>query len=308
MNKLIRPSLTALTCIVLTVAAPLVFAADWSDTSISYRYIPKESGFSLDSKNQPLDVAKNIIELTHIDGYKYGTNFFDINFLKSDSNNPANNGVGPFGPAPGTNTGAQEVFGIYRHDLSLSAISGADLKFGPIKDVSLTAGFNLSTKNDFNAAATRALVLGPTMHFALPAGFFNVGLQAYKEWNNTAFGIYDPAGNVVSPPGHVAYDLAAQLNAAWSIPFNAGIPAKFQGYLCFTGSKGKLTKPETLLDTTVMFDIGSLAGKKGTFYAGVGYRYWNNKFGSDEGAAGYQGLVNKAGHVSSPIVQLEAHF
>ena len=253
-------------------------------------------------------MAKNIIELTHIDGSKYGTNFFDINFLKSDSNNPANNGVGSFGPAPGTNTGAQEVFGMYRHDLNLSTIFGSDLKFGPIKEVSLTNGFNLSTKNDFNAAATRAIVLGPTVHFALPAGFFNVGLQAYKEWNNTAFGIYSATGNVISPPGRVEYDVTAQLNAAWSVPFHAKIPGKFQGYLTFTGAKGKLTKPETLFDSTMMFDIGTLVGKKDSFYAGFGYRYWNNKFGSDEDAVGYHGLVNKAGHVSSPILQLEAHF
>jgi hypothetical protein len=57
-----------------------------------------------------------------------------------------------------------------------------------------------------------------------------------------------------------------------------------------------------------MFDVGSLAGKKDTYYAGVGYRYWNNKFGNDEKAAGFTGVLNKAGHISAPFVQLEAHF
>lgn len=308
MKTMIRPRLMALGGSLLLSGALPAYAADWSDTSISYRYLPQESGFSLDRNNQPLDVAKSIIQLTHVSGYKYGSNFFDVNFIKSDNNNPADDGTLPFGPAPGTGSGAVEVFGMYRHNLSLGAVSGRDLKFGPVKDISLTAGFNLSTKNDFNGAATRAVVLGPTFHFALPAGFLNVGLLAYKESNNTAFGITDPSGNVLSPPGRVSYDWTAQLAAAWSVPFHAGIPAKLQGFLAVTGPKGMLTKTETLLDTTVMFDIGSLVGKKDTFYAGIGYRYWNNKFGTDEGAAGYQGLVNKAGHVSTPIVQLEAHF
>lgn len=276
------------------VSAASAHAADWSDTSISYRYVAKESAFVVDPAGNKVDVAKNIVALTHISGYKYGTNFFNIDVLKSDSNNPAHGGT----------SGAQEVFAIYRHDLSLSAVSGTSLKFGPIKDVTLTAGFNAGSKNDDNSASPRALVIGPTLQFALPAGFLNVGLQAYKESNNSAFN-----------GGKQNFDTAAQLNAAWGIPFNAGIPANFKGFLSVTGKKGlgnpaaaADTKTETLLNALVMFDVGSLAGKKDTLYVGVGYEYWKNKFGNDEGASGFTGAINKAGHISAPFVQVEAHF
>ena len=278
--------------VVMTCAAG-AHAADWSDTSISYRYISKESAFVTDANNNKVDVAKQIVSLTHISGYKYGTNFFNIDVLKSDSNNPA----------IGSTSGAQEVFAIYRHDLSLSAASGSSMKFGPVKDVTLTAGFNAGAKNDDNGASPLALVIGPTVQFALPAGFLNVGLQAYKEYNNSSFN-----------GGKQNFDTAAQLNAVWGVPFNAGIPANFKGFLSVTGPKGNGkatgsdTKTETLLDALVMFDVGSLAGKKDTFLAGVGYRYWNNKFGNNEGAPGFAGALNKAGHISAPFLQVEAHF
>jgi nucleoside-specific outer membrane channel protein Tsx len=281
-------------------------AADWSDTFISYRYISKESAFVTDANNNKVDVAKQIVSLSHISGYKYGSNFFNIDVLKSNSNNPANNGDGsPFGNGPGTNSGAQEVFAIYRHDLSLSTVSGTSLKYGPVKDVTLTAGFNAGSKNDFNGATPLALVIGPTVQFALPAGFVNVGLQAYKESNNSAI-----SNSIFHEGAHQSFKTAPQLNVVWGVPFNAGIPAHFKGFLTVTGNKGRgtphgdETKTETLMDAMVMFDLGSLAGKKDTFYAGVGYRYWKNKFGNDEAL----NANNRAGHISAPFVQVEAHF
>jgi len=49
----------------------------------------------------------------------------------------------------------------------------------------------------------------------------------------------------------------------------------------------------------LMFDVGSFAGKKGTFYTGVGYEYWNNKFGAASGP----GNDTKAAMLAA-----EAHF
>lgn len=264
-------------------------AADWSDTSINYRYIAKESGFVTDAAGNKIDVAKNIVSLEHISGYKYGSNYFNVDILKSDSNDPAN----------GSTAGAQEVFAIYRHNLKLSELSASSMKFGPIKEIALTAGFNAGVKNNANAAQPLAFVFGPTLQLALPAGFLNVGLQAYKESNNSKF-----------DGGKQNFDTAVQLNVVWGVPFSAGIPANFKGFLSVTGPKGNgkaaglETKTETLLDALLMFDVGSLGGKKDTFYAGVGYRYWNNKFGNDESL----NAVNKAGHVSAPFLQFEAHF
>jgi hypothetical protein len=51
-------------------------AADWSDTSIGYRY-----GTRFAEPYGRTDIQKNIYSLTHVSGYKYGTNFFNADLL-----------------------------------------------------------------------------------------------------------------------------------------------------------------------------------------------------------------------------------
>ena len=54
---------------------------------------------------------------------------------------------------------------------------------------------------------------------------------------------------------------------------------------------------------SLMFDAGSLMGKKETFYFGVGYQYWKNKFGSDASLDPTGGSTAKV-----PQYLFEAHF
>ncbi|WP_018405553.1 hypothetical protein [Marinobacter gelidimuriae] len=56
------------------------------------------------------DIAKTIVTLQHASGYKYGRNFFFVDMIKSDS---ADNNAG-------------EVYGEYRHTLSISKIGDMD--------------------------------------------------------------------------------------------------------------------------------------------------------------------------------------
>ena len=63
---------------------PPASAADWSDTAISWRY-----GQRFREPFNPADIKKNIFALTHASGYKYGTNYFNVDLLQSDSNDPA---------------------------------------------------------------------------------------------------------------------------------------------------------------------------------------------------------------------------
>ncbi|MDB5848990.1 MAG: outer envelope protein [Rhodoferax sp.] len=79
-------------------AAPVAMAAEWSDTSIGYRY-----GTKFAEPYNPEKIEKNILNLTHLSGYKYGTNFFNIDFLMSD----------------GKENNAHEAYIVYRHTLDL---------------------------------------------------------------------------------------------------------------------------------------------------------------------------------------------
>ena len=100
-------------------------AADFSDTSISYRYGTK---FAEPFNNQ--DISKHIIALTHVSGYKYGTNFFNVDFLMSDKKDPA---------SLTQSSGAQEAYIVYRNTIDIGRLSGKDIKFGPFKALGLHA-------------------------------------------------------------------------------------------------------------------------------------------------------------------------
>jgi len=66
------------------------------------------------------------------------------------------------------------------------------------------------------------------------------------------------------------------------------------------------TEAETLMRTSLMADVGQMAGaKKGTFFMGVGYELWLNKFGNHDNKAGQtkQGIDTYA-----PTFQMEWHF
>jgi hypothetical protein len=84
-----------LTCLVCSTAG----AADWSDTSVGYRYVSAQSEPGVTDK-----VAKNVLNFTHVSGDKMGTNFVTIDLLKSGTKDPNNGGAAE----------AQEWYGFYK--------------------------------------------------------------------------------------------------------------------------------------------------------------------------------------------------
>lgn len=261
-------------------------AADWSDTSIGYRYGTK---FGEPYNNR--DISKNIFNLTHVSGYKYGTNFFNADMLLSDNKDPS---------SAGSQTGAQEVYVVYRHTLDLGKLTGKEYKFGPARGVGLTAGFDFNTKTDagYNSKK-RMLVAGPTLMMDVP-GFLNVSLLELWESNAP----YNTFTNVSTP--RYTYKTHPMLSLAWGIPFHLGtVPLSFEGFGNFIASKGKdefgaNTAAETDIDAEVMYD---LSGGKNTFKLGLEYQYWKNKFGNDASGPAGSGAFAK-----TPMVRAEYHF
>ena len=202
-------------CALIAAGLSAAHAADWSDTYIGYRY-----GTSFGEPFNNEDIAKNIFNLGHVSGYKYGTNFLNVDMLLSDSKDPA---------SPGSSSGAQEIYVVYRHTLDLGKVTGRpeSFKFGPIRGVGLTAGFDANTKDDagYNSKK-RMLVAGPTVMLDVP-GFLNVSIlqlwesnAPYNKFSHTATDRYD-------------YDPHPMLNLAWgtgaerpSCPDRASRPSK----------------------------------------------------------------------------------
>ena len=264
-------------------------AATWSDSFLGYRY---GTGFREPSNTK--EVRKHVLQFGHASGYAYGQNFLNLDVLQSDKNDPSS----------GADTGATEFYLTYRHQLHLGKLLDKDLSFGPVKEVALTAGFDLNTKNTAFAPRKRLVVAGPTLKFNVPAGFLDLSLLTGKEWNH--------CGLAFCSDHEHGFDAQWILSAAWGVPFQAGpVPLKFQGFINYNSEKGKdysgvKTEAETLLRTSLMVDVGQLAaGRKNTLLVGVGYEMWLNKFGNHATAAG----VTKPGiNTYAPTLQMEWHF
>ncbi len=273
----------------LACCAVTANAADWSDTSVSWRY-----GSDFREPFNPADIKKHIFALTHASGYKYGSNYFNVDMLNSDSSDPG---------SLTQSGGAQEAYVVYRHTLDIGKLRGADIKFGAIRGVGATFGFDWNSKNDVGYnSRKRMLVAGPTLMWDVP-GFFNTSLLVLHE-SNAPSGAFPPISTVTR---RYTFDLHPMLNAAWAIPVST--LWSFEGYANVIASKGKDevgndTGTETNIDMQMMFDAGAAMGyKKNVFRVGLEYQYWNNKFGNTSATTGGQGYRAK-----TPMVRAEYHF
>lgn len=262
-------------------------SATFSDTSIAYRY---GTEFAEPFNNSA--ISKDILTLNHVSGFKYGSNFFNVDMLMSDNKDPASAGSG---------NGAQEVYIVFRNTLDLEKISGSPYKFGPVRGVGITTGFDYNTKTDagYNSKK-RMVVAGPTLMMDVP-GFLNISLLAMWESNAP----YSTFSGVSTP--RYSYDTHAMLGAVWGIPLGSGF--SFEGFANFIAAKGKNefggdTAAETLIDMQVMYDLSSAVGTTpNSFRVGIEYQYWKNKFGNDS-----DGPAGRGAFAKTPMVRLEYHF
>ncbi len=257
-------------------------AADFSDTSISYRY-----GTQFREPYNDQDIIKNIIALTHASSYAYGQNFVNVDFLFSNYKDPSTVG----------GSGAQEAYVVYRNTLDIGKVIGKELNYSILRGVGATAGFDVNTKNDYGyASKKRMLVLGPTFSFDTP-GFLNVGILYLRESNA-------PVGH----PERYYYKWHPMLTSSWLIPL-PDPRFQFEGFVNYIAAKGKdefggNTKPETDFDGQIMFDVSGFAGgRKGLFRVGVEYQFWKNKFGND-----HNGPAGSGAYARTPMVRADYHF
>ncbi len=275
---------SAITC---TMASQ---AATFSDTSVGYRY-----GTEFAEPFNANAIAKDILNLNHVSGYKYGTNFFNVDMLMSDSKDPG---------GAGSSNGAQEVYVVYRNTVDLEKLLGSPFKFGPVRGMGITAGFDYNTKTDagYNSKK-RMLVAGPTLMMDVP-GFLNISVLALFESNAP----YNTFSKVSTP--RYAYDAHPMIGASWGIPLAGGaVPISFEGFANFIAAKGKNesggdSAAETNIDMQVMFDLSGLVGAPPkSVKLGVEYQYWKNKFGNDS-----DGVAGKGAFAKTPMIRAEYHF
>jgi hypothetical protein len=233
------------------------------------------------------DIARNSIEYTHAGAIGILSSFADVTMNQSNMAEPA----------AGGGTGATEVYAILRPGISLNGLTRSNtFRKGPLRDVAFEVGANLEAKNSSYAPGERTLYIGPRLEFALPRGFFNVGLHARKEWNHE--GVLGKSED---------YDPDFNIEPTWLIPFALGkLHLAYSGFADYNTSKGRdsfgsETVPEFLVRNSLGVDIGApLFGRAQLLDLHGGFWYWHNEYGkpsSDPGATQMTPIIGLAFHL-----------
>lgn len=258
-NKLL--SLTSLGLVVIALSTT-VQAETWSVTEVHLQYGELErvgTGGTADT---------TIITLQHAGGWEYGDNFFFFDHLDFDVNNNANFPV----------SDSTELYGEWYSNFSLGAITGNEIKFGPVKDIGIIAGFNFAPDVD-------SYWFLPGIRFALDLPGF-----AFANLDVTAY-IHQGGGSASSPTFTILDESSSfMVDFNWAYPFTIGNTRwSIEGHIEYIDGRTQTNNFGTvelenwiLAQPQLRFDIGdALGGKQGRVFIGIEYQYWKNKLGED---------------------------
>jgi len=232
--------------LILTIFAGSVQAADWSSTELQFQYGRLDNptfagGGSTDTQ---------IYTIQHASGWKYGDNFFFVDFSM-----PENGGV--------------DAYGELYSNFSLTKITGKDLSFGPVKDIGLLAGFNIGSDSN-----VKIYLPGIRFSWDIP-GF------AFLNSDFTAYIVDNPGAASGGAPDE---DNSFMVDINWAYPITTGF-AKFsiEGHVEYVGERENEFNQDVdawiLAQPQFRLDVGDLFGRPDTFFAGIEYQWWMNKLG-----------------------------
>jgi len=224
--------------------------------------------------SQAADIPRNALEYTHVGFWGMGSNFADLMLSKS----------GMAEPASGGGSGAVEAYLTLRSNIGLNEVTHSrSFRKGPLRDVAVELGANLETKNSSFSPAEKTIYFGPNLQFAVPKGYFNVGLHLRKEWNHEA--VLGKADD---------YDPDFNIEPTWMLPLAIGkVHLAYSGFADYNTQKrkdsfGSNTVGEFLIRNFASVDAGALLLHKPQLIdMSGGFWYWNNEYGkpsSDPGA------------------------
>jgi len=234
-SKFKKKSLVAGIALAATMlTAPMSQAANWSSTSL---LLHSGSGYELGKDD------RTILTLEHVSGWNYGSNFFFIDATEPNSDGPGETGF----------------YGEFSPSLSLGKLSGSDMSFGIVKDVSLEGTWEV---NQFG----NAKLFGVGLALDIPnVPVANLKLyQRFTENNGES-------------------DSAPQVTFVWMAPFALGSTNwVFEGFLDYAFEEKDVGKVENIIAAPrLLLDTGALWGAPKQLYTGIEYQYWMNKFGVD---------------------------
>jgi hypothetical protein len=292
-----------------------------NDNSVSFTWAPSATDPGVDINGHSA-FSKYTGEFTHFDVWQYGTNLIDLNYIKSDGNDPVQ-GV------PGA-TGAVEEFALWRSTLGGNQLTHSKMFSSFLfKNIELEFGGNFNTENNQLSPSLQAYVIGPRFDFNLP-GQVALAVLAYKEFNHNQFlatGAFTGDTDfkwaprleldITEPLPFVPWPVTFINHTAVTFPKGAGISQANMNALCAlppndctqSNALSQFTKTEVRADSRLSLDASKLwFNKPGIWDVYVGYRYWYNKFGTDHNAVLFSEIAPNTSIESTAYLGMTYHF
>lgn len=250
-----------------TIAASPVMAADWSTTEVHLQYGDLKRAFQGGGSESETG-GTTILTLQHASGWKYGDNFFFIDYLNFGSTD-ADRAAG--------DSGGTELYGEWYPNFSMSKIFGKSVGGWFIEDIGVLAGLNFAAEVD-------ALYYLPGVRLSLDIPGF-----AFANLDVTAY-IQDSASH--SGEISVREDDSWMVDFNWAFPFTIGKTKwSLEGHVEYIeGVDTRVTLPNgavvdgqreswVLAQPQLRLDLGNLWGDDDRIFVGIEWQYWENKLG-----------------------------
>jgi hypothetical protein len=245
------------------VCAATGWAADWSTTELHLQYGTLDIPYSGGADEDTL-----VMTWQHASGWKYGDNFFFVDWTVPDND-------------------IADAYGEWYSNLSLEKIFGKDISVGPLTDIGIIGGLNMG-------ADPNVLIYLPGIRLSWDLPGF-----AFANTDFTAYLVDNPgvdAGDLTSDPPDLGDPNAApDTDDGFMIDFNFATkqmeigPTKWniEGHIEYISARdtefGTEEEEWVLAQPQVRCDISPLlALPENTLFAGIEYQYWMNKLGDDE--------------------------
>lgn len=237
--KALRKTLIA-SCVAAACFAPAAHAEKFfGGSSISILHSADYQGVQFDAGgNGGVEYEATYFTFENVTAHNWGGTFFFI-----DREQPQ-----------GDLEGTDNVYGEFAPNISGSWLTGQDLSFGPVKDITLAGQYEFGGGTEANNY------------------MYGFGLA----WDVPAFRYFTTSFYYVDN-SEISDDW--QMTVTWGLPFDVGA-AKFlvDGYIDWSTSASD-HESEFQFTPQIKLDVGNFMGNPGVLYAGIEYQYWNNKFG-----------------------------
>ena len=326
-------------------AVPFFFV---NDTSVSFIWYPASTDPGVSGSSDKVAGGvfgqKNTFgrysgEINHFDVWEYGTNLIHVEANQYGPQDP-NLGI------PGSN-GSRELFAFSRSTIGLNELTHSKMFSNPIfTDMGVVAGGNFGVQNNFLSEETTVAVAGLNFNLNLP-GTVIVGIMADKEFTHNSFdtcgapsfgaasnGACLAAGGATSFTGDRDFEWTWRVESFVAEPLKFMpdlFPVTFVNILNVIGPKGtgisnanclalgcfgpggafasNETKTEIFEDARLSWDSGkTFWSKPGIWDTFVGYRYWENKFGTNHSAFLFSTIAPGTSIESTAYVGTTYHF